>query len=70
MASDSEDLTTFKTRFGSQADIDKCEFHVQKTKFLGLIISTDGIEIDPDKIQAVRDWTVPSETDISVPRVL
>lgn len=25
---------------GIQADVDKCEFHIQKTKFLGLIIST------------------------------
>jgi len=40
---------------GIQADIDKCEFHVQKTKFLSLIISTNGIEMDPEKIQAVRD---------------
>jgi len=45
---------------GIQADIDKCEFHVQKTKFLSLIISTDGIEMDADKIQAVRDWTIPN----------
>jgi len=30
-----------------QADIDKYEFHVQKTKFLSLIIST---EMDPNKI--------------------
>jgi len=40
---------------GIQADIDKCEFHIQKTKFLGLIISANGIKMDPNKIQAVRD---------------
>jgi len=40
---------------GIQADVDKYEFYVQKTKILSLIISTDGIEMDPDKIQAVRD---------------
>ena len=28
---------------GLQADIDKCEFHVQETKFLGLIVSIEGI---------------------------
>ncbi len=33
-----------------QANIDKCEFYVQKTKFLSLIISTNGIEMDPKKI--------------------
>ena len=32
---------------GIQADVDKCEFHVQETKFLGLIISTEGIQMDP-----------------------
>ena len=31
---------------GIQADINKCEFHVQETKFLDLIISTKGIQID------------------------
>ena len=29
---------------GLQANIDKCEFYVQKTRFLGLIISTENIE--------------------------
>ena len=33
-----------------QADIKKSEFNVRKTKFLGLIISQDGIEIDSDNI--------------------
>lgn len=40
---------------GLQADIDKCEFHVQKTKFLGFIIRTDGVTVDPAKINAVKD---------------
>ena len=43
---------------GIQADIDKSEFYIQKTKFLGLIISTDGIITDPEKIYVVRDYTV------------
>ncbi|CAJ2499831.1 Uu.00g026840.m01.CDS01 [Anthostomella pinea] len=30
-------------------DIGKCEFHTTKTKYLGLIISTDGISMDPEK---------------------
>ena len=28
---------------GLYADIDKCKFHVQGTKFFGLIVSTEGI---------------------------
>jgi predicted oxidoreductase len=35
---------------GLQADIKKSEFSVKRTKYLGFIISTDGIEVDPDKI--------------------
>ncbi len=28
---------------GIQAKVNKCEFHIQETKFLGLTISTEGI---------------------------
>ena len=38
---------------GLQVDIDKCEFHVTKINYLGLIISTKGIHIDPKKVEAV-----------------
>jgi hypothetical protein len=44
---------------GLQIDIEKCEFHVQEVIYLGLIISTDGIRMDPRKIKAVREWETP-----------
>ena len=44
---------------GLQADIDKCEFHVQETKFLGLIVSTEGIRMDPHKVSTILDWARP-----------
>jgi hypothetical protein len=37
----------------------KCEFGVTRTKYLGFIISTEGIEVDPDKVSVVRDWKAP-----------
>jgi hypothetical protein len=40
---------------GLQADIKKYEFGVKRTKYLGFIISTEGIEVDQDKIQAIHD---------------
>ena len=40
--------------FGIQADIDKYKFHMTKTKYLELIISTEGIKIDPAKIETIR----------------
>jgi hypothetical protein len=45
---------------GLQADIKKCEFGVTKTKYLGFIISTDGIEVDPEKVAVVRNWKPPT----------
>ena len=45
---------------GIQADVDKCEFHVTETKYLGLIISTDGIKIDPAKVDAIKQWDSPT----------
>ena len=38
---------------GIQADVDKCKFYVTETKYLGLIISTNGIKMDPAKVKAI-----------------
>ena len=46
--------------FGLQADITKCEFHVTAVKYLGLIVTTEGICMDPEKIQAIVEWQSPS----------
>jgi hypothetical protein len=42
-----------------QVDIKKCEFSVKRTKYLGFIISTDGIQVDLDKVRAIADWQQP-----------
>jgi hypothetical protein len=44
---------------GLQADIKKSEFNVTETKYLGFIISTTGIRVDPDKVSAVKYWKQP-----------
>lgn len=51
---------------GLQIDIKKCEFHVQSVKFLGMIVTTKGIRMDPCKLEVIKDWAVPSNAkDIS-----
>jgi hypothetical protein len=37
----------------------KCELYTKETKFLGFIISTEGVKIDLDKVRAVQDWKEP-----------
>ena len=38
----------------------KCSFFQQQVKYLGHIISQDGISTDPDKTNRVREWPPPS----------
>ncbi len=38
------------------AKIEKCEFSVATTEFLGLVISPDGLRIDEVKIQVTCEW--------------
>ncbi|KAJ6437084.1 reverse transcriptase [Purpureocillium lavendulum] len=45
---------------GLQIDINKCEFETTKTKYLGLIIASDGIQMDPDKVATVTGWEKPA----------
>ena len=43
----------------------KCEFFKTKITYLGHIISSKGIETDPKKVEAVKNWTVPKTvTDV------
>lgn len=44
---------------GLQVDIAKCEFESTKVKYLGLIISTEGIAMDPKKVACVQEWPTP-----------
>jgi hypothetical protein len=41
------------------AKLSKCIFYQKKIHYLGHIISTKGITIDPEKIEAIRGWPTP-----------
>jgi hypothetical protein len=45
---------------GLQVDIKKSEFSVERTKYLGYIMTTSGIEVDPDKVECLRNWVPPT----------
>jgi hypothetical protein len=38
------------------AKFSKCEFWLDSVKFLGHTISSEGIAVDPSKVQEVMDW--------------
>ena len=41
---------------GLYLDINKCQFHVQEVKYLGLLITTDGLKMDPRKVETIVKW--------------
>ncbi|KAI0993387.1 Transposon Tf2-6 polyprotein [Podosphaera aphanis] len=45
---------------GLQLDLKKCQFESEEVKYLGLIISRRGIEMDPVKIECIKSWKTPS----------
>ena len=55
-------LDTVFTRLGSyglKLEIKKCSFFQKSVKYLGHVVSGEGVATDPEKITAVREWAVP-----------
>ncbi|GJR57539.1 putative reverse transcriptase domain-containing protein [Tanacetum coccineum] len=47
------------------AKFSKCEFWIPKVQFLGHVIDSKGIHVDPAKIESIKDWAYPkSPTEI------
>ncbi|GJT63919.1 putative reverse transcriptase domain-containing protein [Tanacetum coccineum] len=42
------------------AKFSKCEFWIQEVHFLGHVVNQSGIHVDPSKIEAVKNWKVPT----------
>ena len=41
------------------ANIKKCNFYIDKVIFLGFVISAKGIEVDEEKVKAIKEWPTP-----------
>ncbi|GJS29115.1 putative reverse transcriptase domain-containing protein [Tanacetum coccineum] len=47
------------------AKFSKCDFWIPKVQFLGHVIDSKGIHVDPAKIESIKDWASPkSPTEI------
>ena len=44
---------------GLFACADKCEFHLTSCKYLGYILSPEGLTMAPYKVQIIQDWPTP-----------
>jgi hypothetical protein len=41
------------------AKLTRCSFYQKQIHYLGHVISKDGIAVDPEKIEAIREWSAP-----------
>ncbi|GKD37474.1 reverse transcriptase domain-containing protein [Tanacetum coccineum] len=41
------------------AKFSKCEFWLSKVQFIGHVIDSEGIHVDPAKIKSIKDWASP-----------
>ncbi|XP_024015852.1 uncharacterized protein LOC112089109 [Eutrema salsugineum] len=48
---------------GLYANLKKCAFCTDKLVFLGFVVSSQGLQVDEEKIKAIKDW--PAPTNIS-----
>ncbi|GJU29624.1 reverse transcriptase domain-containing protein [Tanacetum coccineum] len=46
------------------AKFSKCEFWIHTVKFLGHMIDSSGIHVDPTKIKAVKNWASPTTPSV------
>ncbi|GJV39848.1 putative reverse transcriptase domain-containing protein [Tanacetum coccineum] len=51
------------------AKFSKCEFWIPKVQFLGHVIDSRGIHVDPAKIESIKDWASP-KTPIEIRQFL
>ncbi|GJU82711.1 putative reverse transcriptase domain-containing protein [Tanacetum coccineum] len=51
------------------AKFSKCEFWLSKVQFLGHVIDSEGIHVDPAKIESIKDWASP-KTPIEIRQFL
>ncbi|GKA02640.1 putative reverse transcriptase domain-containing protein [Tanacetum coccineum] len=49
------------------AKFSKCEFWILKVQFLGHVIDSKGIHVDPAKIESIKDWASPNAPILALP---
>ncbi|PKI52751.1 hypothetical protein CRG98_026872 [Punica granatum] len=41
------------------ANLKKCTFCMDRVVFLGFVVSSKGIQVDEEKVKAIKDWPTP-----------
>jgi transposase InsO family protein len=52
-------VLTLLKKYNLRLKPSKSEFHKERISFVGCIVTSQGIEVDPEKVAHVKDWPVP-----------
>ena len=50
-------------RFGLKLNASKCQFFRQKIKYLGHVVSSEGLEVDSSKTETLKTWPIPTSVE-------
>ena len=51
-----EQILSTLQNHGLYANKEKCYFGMEIIKYLGYVIDSEGVHVDPEKIQVIKDW--------------
>ncbi|GJS95041.1 putative reverse transcriptase domain-containing protein [Tanacetum coccineum] len=67
-----KDILEFLKKEQLYAKISKCEFWMKSIQFLSHVIDSQGIHVDPVKIEAIKNWAAPTTptkcTNLALPK--
>ena len=46
--------------FQLYVNLKKCQFNTTRVEFLGFIVSTEGVTMDPDRVATIEEWPNPT----------
>lgn len=49
--------------YGLKLSPEKCKFFQASVKYLGHIVSSNGVETDPEKVEVLKSWPFPKEPE-------
>ena len=47
-------------RHGLFANLKKCRFHKDEIRFLGYVVSAQGVRMEEKRIEAIKNWPEPT----------
>ena len=50
-----QNILRYLANFNLKLKFEKCQFHTTEVDFLGYLVSTEGIKVDPEKVKAIQE---------------